>query len=151
MAKQKILIQLLVVIDTNVLLVSISAKSKYHWLYQLIIQKKIQIAFSNEILMEYEEVISSNWNIDTARSVVRSLIELSSTELTVAYFKLNLIVNDADDNKFVDCAFAANAAYIITNDSDFNILKTVSFPSIKVKSIDVFKELLIQENIINIL
>jgi putative PIN family toxin of toxin-antitoxin system len=150
LAKQKILIQLLVVIDTNVLLVSISAKSKYHWLYQLIIQKKIQIAFSNEILMEYEEVISSNWNIDTARSVVRSLIELSSTELTVAYFKLNLIVNDADDNKFVDCAFAANAAYIITNDSDFNILKTISFPSIKVKSIDAFKELLIQENIINV-
>ena len=98
--------------------------------------------------MEYEEVIANHWNIETARSVARSLIELSSSQLTVAYFKLNLIAIDADDNKFVDCAFASNAAYIITNDSDFNILRSLSFPSIKVKSIASFKELLIQENII---
>ncbi len=89
---------MIAVIDTNVLLVSVSAKSKskYHWLYQAILQKKIAIAFPNEILTGYEEVISSHWDADAAKNAIRSLLELSSTKLTVAYFKLNLIVNDED-------------------------------------------------------
>ena len=89
---------MIAVIDTNVLLVSVSAKSKskYHWLYQAVLQKKITIAFSNEILTEYEEIISSYWDADAAKNAIRSLLELSSTKLTVAYFKLNLIVNDED-------------------------------------------------------
>jgi uncharacterized protein len=122
---------LLAVIDTNVFLGAISAKSKYHWLYLAIIQNKIHVAFLNEMLMEYEEVIADHWNMDVAKAVIRSLIELSTTQLTVAYFRLNLITNDEDDNKFVDCAFAANADYIVTNDSDFNVLKTVSFHQLK--------------------
>jgi len=44
-----------VVIDTNVLLLSVSDRSKYHWLYKAIIEKKIGIAFTGEVLNEYEE------------------------------------------------------------------------------------------------
>ena len=47
----------LVVVDTNVLLVSISSRSKYHWLYRLILDKKIHIGFTHDILIEYEEQI----------------------------------------------------------------------------------------------
>ncbi len=136
------------VIDTNVLLVSISERSRFHWLYKVILEKKIIIAFTNDILIEYEEQISSHWNLNVATNVIRSIIELSTGKLTVAYFSLNLIKNDADDNKFVDCAFAANADYIVTNDRDFDILKTISFPSIKVVSMQQFKEILISEKIL---
>lgn len=100
---------MLAVIDTNVLLVSVSGRSKFHWLYESIIGKKINIAFSNEVLTEYEEQIASHWNFEVAANVIRLLIELSTARLTVAYFNLKLIVNDEDDNKFVDCAFATNA------------------------------------------
>ena len=34
-----------VVIDTNVLLVSISTKSKYHWLFKAIVEQKFIVAF----------------------------------------------------------------------------------------------------------
>ncbi len=136
------------VIDTNVLLVSISERSRFHWLYKVILEKKIIIAFTNDILIEYEEQISSHWHLNVATNVIRSIIELSTGKLTVAYFSLNLIKNDADDNKFVDCAFAANADYIVTNDRDFDILKTISFPSIKVVSMQQFKEILISEKIL---
>ena len=141
---------MIAVIDTNVLLVSISARSKYHWLYKVVVQGKIRVAFSNEILTEYEEIITGHWNINAAKNTIRSLLELSSTKLTIAYFRLNLITTDEDDNKFVDCAFAANADYIVTNDSDFNILKSISFPSIKVVSVEEFKEILIREKIIEV-
>lgn len=139
---------MLVVIDTNVLLVSVSSRSKFHWLYHVIVQKKISVAFSNDILTEYEEQLASHWNAEVAANVIRSLIELSTAQLTVAYFNLRLITNDEDDDKFVDCAFAANAACLVTNDRDFDVLKSVDFPSIKVVNIDEFKAILIKEGII---
>ena len=139
---------MLVVIDTNVLLVTVSDRSKFHWLYKTIIEKKVNIAFTNEMLAEYEEQIGAHWHADVAANVIRSLIELSTARLTVAYFNLKLITNDEDDNKFVDCAFAANADYIVTNDKDFDVLKTISFPSIKVTNLYEFKEILIKAEII---
>lgn len=133
---------MLVVIDTNVLLVSISSRSKYHWLYRFIIDKKINIAITQDILSEYEEQISNHWSAEIASNVTRSLTELSTAYLTTVYYNLNLISTDVDDNKFVDCAFAANADFIVTNDSHFNVLKNINFPSIPCLTIDEFKELL---------
>ncbi|HXL57823.1 MAG TPA: putative toxin-antitoxin system toxin component, PIN family, partial [Chitinophagaceae bacterium] len=98
---------MLVVIDTNVLLVSISDKSKFHWLYKAVIEKKIQIAFTNDILTECKEQIPSHWHPEVAVNVIRSLIELSTSKPTVTYFHLRLIETHPDDNKFVDCTFAA--------------------------------------------
>jgi len=60
--------------------------------------------------------------------------------LATSYFNLNIITADPDDNKFVDCAFASNADYLVTNDSDFNILKRINFPTIRVINMDAFKE-----------
>jgi len=138
----------LVVIDTNVLLVSVSSRSKYHWLYQAILEQKIQIAFTNEILTEYEEQLSTHWNSTVASNVIRSLTELATSLHITVYYNLDIIKTDVDDNKFVDCAFAANAEYIVTNDSHFNILKTIGFPSIPVINIVAFKELLESKKLI---
>lgn len=140
---------MLVVVDTNVLLVSVSSRSKYHWLYKLILDKKIDIAFSNDILIEYEEQLSTHWHPDVAINVIRSITELSSAQLTTVYYNLYLITADEDDNKFVDCAFAANADFIITNDSHFNILKNIDFPSIPTLRIDEFRILLEEKNILS--
>ena len=133
---------MLVVIDTNILLVSVTSKSKYHWLYQLILDKKIQITFTQDILTEYEEQLALHWHPDVAINVIRSLTKISTASLTVVYYNLQLITADEDDNKFVDCAFAANADFIITNDNHFNVLKTIDFPSIPILTIDAFKSIM---------
>jgi len=52
-------------------------------------------------------------------------------------------LQDADDNKFADCAIAANADYRITNDRDFNILKRINFPKISVVTIQEFEKILV--------
>ena len=49
----KIKNRLSIVLDTNVLVVSISEFSKYHWLYRCIIEKKFDLYITNEILTEY--------------------------------------------------------------------------------------------------
>ena len=50
-----------------------------------------------------------------------------------------------DDNKFVDCAIAANASYIVSQDHHFDILKTIEFPKVELIDIDTFMALLDNE------
>ncbi len=128
-----------VVVDTNVLLVSISSFSKYHWIYQLIIRKEIEVFITNEILTEYFEIISKKFDLKTAKSVIRALIELDNVNRIQIYFNFNLIKNDPDDNKFVDCAISSNADFLLTNDRDFNILKKTAFPKVNVINIEEFR------------
>ena len=134
--------KLKVVIDTNVLLVSISSFSKYHWLFRLITEKKIELCITNEILFEYEEIIEKHLNEETAKSVTKLLLELDNVYQTNIYFKYNLIKADLDDNKFVDCFLAANCDYIITNDKHFNILKSIDFPKIACLNLEAFNEMI---------
>ncbi len=49
-----------------------------------------------------------------------------------------------DRNKFVDCAFAGNAHYIVSNDKHFNALKEVEFPKLSIITGEDFAELLQQ-------
>ena len=124
--------------DTNVLLVTISEFSKYHWLYQLVLRKKIELFITNEILTEYEEIISDKLSSETANSVIRTLLELDNVHPTSIYFKFNLITQDPDDNKFADCAFSCNADYLVTNDRHFNIFKNIDFPQINIINLEEF-------------
>jgi putative PIN family toxin of toxin-antitoxin system len=84
---------------------------------------RISWAVSNRILMEYQEVVSrtsgpSAW-LDLARLL--ELIELTSGNLVriSPHFQFNVISADPDDNAFTDCAIAANADYVITEDAHF--------------------------------
>lgn len=45
--------RLKVVLDTNVLLVSISSKSKYHCIYDKLLSNEYDLFITNEILMKY--------------------------------------------------------------------------------------------------
>ncbi|NHZ72105.1 MAG: putative toxin-antitoxin system toxin component, PIN family [Aquificales bacterium] len=117
-----------VVLDTNILLVSISSKSKYHWLFQNLLHQAFQMVITNELLMEYEEIISRKYSIAAAKSTIRTLLLLPNVIKSDVYFNWTLIKGDADDNKFVDCAIAANADYIVTNDRHFDVLKEIDFP-----------------------
>jgi len=135
--------KLKIIIDTNILLVSISEYSKYHWLYKALLNKEFNIYITNEILTEYEEIITKKLSINTAKSVIRTLLELSNVIPTTIYYKTNFIVSDIDDNKFVDCAFASNCDFLVTNDDKhFNIVKEIKFPKINIIKLHEFKQIL---------
>jgi predicted nucleic acid-binding protein len=58
------------------------------------------------------------------------------------YYHLRLITADPDDDKFVDCAFKANAKYIVTQDHHYDVLRQTSFPRIEVVDIEEFLRIL---------
>ena len=89
--------RLRLVIDTNALLVSISDRSNFHWLYRGIIDGLFEVAVSTEILEEYAEIIGRKWHVDVANDVLRTLLELPNVTLITPFFRLNLIIDDPDD------------------------------------------------------
>ena len=64
------------------------------------------------------------------------------TKMVQIYYHLHLITADPDDDKFVDCAFKANAKYIVTQDHHYDVLKQTPFPHIEVVDIDEFLNIL---------
>ena len=136
--------KLRVVLDTNVLLVSISSKSDTHWVLQGLLQEKFEMIISNEILSEYEEIISEKFSVEVAKDVIRTLLFLPNVSRSEIYYKWALISDDEDDNKFADCAVASNADFLVTNDKHFNPLKEITFPQIKIINISEFRKLLSQ-------
>lgn len=131
-----------VVIDTNVLLVSISSRSPHHWIFLGIIKKQFDIIVSTEILSEYAEIIQKHMGIIVADSVLAVIENLENQIQVSPTFKFNLIAADPDDNKFVDCAIAANADFILTEDKHMHELKGSKFPKVVTKSIAEFRSLL---------
>ena len=54
------------------------------------------------------------------------------------HYTFALIEADKDDNKFVDCAIAANAKCIATEDKHFRVLKNIPFPKVEILGIEEF-------------
>lgn len=133
--------RLRVVLDTNILLVSISSKSKYHWIFSNLLNNVYELYISNEVLLEYEEIISSKYSEEVAKDVIRTLLLLENVVLVTPFFKWNLITDDKDDNKFVDCYLISNSDVLVSNDRHFNILKEIDFPKVNVIKIDEFKDM----------
>ena len=129
-----------VVIDTNVLLVAIGRKSKYHWIFELLLAEEFNLLVTNTILLEYHEIISRKIDDFTAEETLKLLLSLPNIELVEVFYNWNLIEKDKDDNAFIDCAVAGNADFLITEDAHFNILKNIDFPKVAVLNVQTFKQ-----------
>jgi putative PIN family toxin of toxin-antitoxin system len=131
-----------ILIDTNVLLVSISSKSPHHWIFQGVLNEEFDLIVSTEILSEYSEIIQKHMGQKVAENVLATIENLNNLILNSPSFKFNLISIDPDDNKFVDCAIASNADFIVTEDRHFQELIKIEFPKVVIKSISDFKSIL---------
>ena len=127
-----------IVLDTNCLLQSLPSKSPYHKVWTEVLCGKICLCVNTEILDEYEEILSQKINSEVATNVVEAIARLHTTIYQEIYVHFSLIHDDEDDNKFVDCAVASSAEYIVTNDKHYNILKELPWPKISVVNIKEF-------------
>ena len=127
-----------VVIDTNCLLQIISKKSPYRPIWDAFLTGRYDLCVSNEILDEYQEILGQQITPTIAENLVLLILNKSNVRLIEPHFRMELIKADPDDNKFVDCAFAAGADYLVTEDNHFNILKKTAFPKLNLVTLEEF-------------
>ncbi len=131
-----------VVLDTNVLLVAISRKTPYYPIFNSLLNGEYELCVTTDILNEYAEKLSHRFSDEAMYNLMKAIEKSPDILHAHKYFFWNLITADPDDNKFVDCAVAASADFIVTEDKHFKVLKDIPFPPVTVISMVDFVEML---------
>ncbi len=134
-----------IVLDTNVLLVSISSKSRYRPIFDFFLNEEFELCVSTDILLEYEEIIGAHMGENLAEYLLQLIENAPNVRWITKHFKWNLITADEDDNKFVDCAIAFNAKFLVSDDRHFKVLEQIPFPKVEVLTANEFKEIIKKE------
>ena len=128
-----------VVLDTNCILQIVFPKAIYKEVWDALKARKYTICVSNEILLEYREILERRFHDSLfAEAVVDAILSMPNVERVIPAYRFNLITTDPDDNKFVDCAITAGATYIVSNDHHFAELELYDFPKVDVRTLSEF-------------
>jgi putative PIN family toxin of toxin-antitoxin system len=128
-----------VVLDTNILITIIGKRSPNRWIFKKIRKGEIKLCISSEILWEYEEILTKKTNHIVARNVIDFLLISPHVHFTDIYFNWQLIEEDPDDNKFIDCTISSGAYCLVSNDHHFNDVKRIDFPKITILNPEEFR------------
>lgn len=131
-----------VVVDTNILLVAISPRSAAHWLWEALVEGEFILCVTSEILSEYAEIIGREMGHVVADLALDLLLDLPNVEKYEKYFLWQLIEADPDDNKFMDCAIAAGARLLVSEDKHFKVIRKYPYFQIELVSLETFKHIL---------
>ena len=104
-----------VVLDTNVVVSAhLKAGGLEAFVLDLALASKLQLYVSPDVLAEYEEVLRRpRFRIDP-KKVTQSLRLIKKRAKTVKPTLTLSVSPDPNDNRFLECAEAANADYLIT-------------------------------------
>lgn len=116
---------MIVVVDTNAVLGAFTEGHAHRPVLDAWLDGRLTWAVSTEILLEYEEILARRSGQERAAKALHLIEVMADADLCrriVPHFQWHLIVADPDDNKFADCAIAAEADFIITGDRHFEAL-----------------------------
>lgn len=118
-----------VVIDTNCLVQMLGRYSHYRPAWEAFRQRHYTLCISNEILAEYEEILSVKASPLTTELFLRIVLQARNVLRTDPRYHFGLIRRDVDDNKFVDCAILLGLITLSVTMPTFAVWRT--FPSRK--------------------
>lgn len=126
-----------VVLDTNVFVSAVLTKGPSSDLFERWKAGKFTLLFSPVIFDEYFEVIARP-KFDQQEQDIRALAELLA-ERAVALtpqIKIDVCKEDPDDNKFLECAIAGAADFIVSGDQ--HLLRLKEYQGVKIVTIAEF-------------
>lgn len=128
-----------VVLDTNVLISAILFGGKPRQILEKAIRGEMRLCLSEPILEELRGVLQRS-KFDYSPEMIQFIL----TELAgIADFvnpseMIDLVLEDPDDNRILECAVEAKANYIISG--DFHLLKLSRYRNIEVLNAAAFLE-----------
>jgi len=120
-----------VVFDTNVLISAILFGGHPRKCFELVLEGKIELFISKGIIDEFEGVLKrEKFGIpeETLRYIISSLDSIANFVNPEA--KYDIVEKDPEDNKFIECAIAADADFIISGDA--HLLEISQFRKTKI-------------------
>lgn len=117
---------MIICVDTNTLVQALAEGHPFRPIMDAWIRGRITLAVSTPILLEYEEVITRMSGVPRWQVFARilELVELTTGNLLriTPSFHFRIIADDPDDDIFADCAIAATAEFVVTEDGHFSAL-----------------------------
>jgi putative PIN family toxin of toxin-antitoxin system len=134
-----------ITLDTNVLVSATFWKGDSFRIMALVEEKKLTLVLSLPIIEEYFKVINSDEIIDKMKNkeiMISEIIEnvMNSCEVVEPKIKLDVVEEDTDDNKVLECAKQGKVDCIITQDQ--HLLKLRSFDEISILTPAAFLEMI---------
>ncbi len=133
-----------ITVDTNFLISATQwDNSVAHKLLLKLIENNIKIYTTNDILNEFSIVLKRDFNY--GKREIANILEtiLSLVRLVIPRCKVNVIKDDPDDNKIIECAVASSSEYILTYDK--HLLKIKDYEGIKIISPEEFLRILFKD------
>lgn len=127
-----------IVIDSNALIQILGAHSKYNILWSRFMERRFIICVSSDIMFEYEEMLKQKSSSFVAEMFMKVMSLAPNIIQKDPFYRYGLISSDPDDNKFVDCAIAAGAKFIVSDDHHFDVLAQIPFPKVEVCKLEEF-------------
>ena len=112
-----------IVLDTNIYISAALHGRRAETILELASAGRIILIASEEILDELEEKLQYKleWPDSQVQLFLRTIRDL--VEIVEPEFKLDVMPDDEDDNRIVECAVAGKAGLIVTFDKDLLRLK----------------------------
>jgi putative PIN family toxin of toxin-antitoxin system len=123
--------------DTNILISGLNFRGgKPFQLLELARTGKINLTVSDAILDEMSEVLARKFGF-SAEDVAEARMRIGAMARTVRpAVRLEVIKEDPDDDRILECAVAGGADYIVTGDKD--LLRLRRYDSIRILSVADF-------------
>jgi len=128
-----------IVIDTNIYISAIFWGGKPREVLELGRNGRISIFTSSEIQAEIEMKLKTKFRIEE-NEVAQILLDYAMFTLPIKpLHRIAIIEADPDDDKFMECALAARAGYIVSGDK--HLLNLKNYQGIQIKKPAEFLEI----------
>ena len=123
-----------------------AGNSLFHPILRALLDGRLILAVSTEILFEYQEVTTRLSGAERWRDMAALQDLLAQLHGNIRHveskFHFNVISIDPDDNKFCDCAIAAEANFVVAEDNHFDVLKSAGYKPKPIKPEEFIRQYL---------
>ena len=128
-----------VVLDTNVLISAILFGGKPRQILEKAIRGEIRLCLSEPMLEELKAVLERS-KFDYSPEMIQIILTelMSIPDFVNPSETINVVAEDPEDNRILECAVAAKADYVITGDS--HLLKLSKYLNVEILNAAAFLE-----------
>jgi uncharacterized protein len=126
--------------DTNILVSALVYKrGKPDQFLRMALTGQISLTVSGAILDEMADVLARKFHASTDEIAAATEIVKAAARTVTPAVQLNVVKDDPDDNKIVECAVTAGSDYIVTGDKD--LLRLGQYDAIRILNVADFLEI----------